>query len=388
MKRISVALLIVYAITLLMGFTVVGNADTKAKLTLEEAKKIALENDVQFKLQQSYIQQESEDYDDVYEANTKKLSSSYNTIVQRMTAEIAQKINIENAASSVRKAIFKRNDLKRASDYNVTNAFYNVIKAKYALDDAKTDMDLAQKDLDIARIKFDQGLLTKNNLATVENALKNTQTAYNKAFSDLMNEYKDLSKQIGKNLDVFNDEVDMTVAVIDVNTIDLNKIKEDYMKNSQNFYNLKEAYDLYEYKLQLTEDKYDYYSKRLQNNTSKIRKDLEDMLYKAQRDFNDAKYSLSEAEKELDVTLNSLYTGVNTTSESIKNLEKSIADTKTTIEENRIKYQLGLISKYDLDKSEASLKALENQLQTTIISLSSQYVSLTQYSEPVETAAK
>lgn len=386
MKKLCKALaLTLSTVMLLSTFTVVGDPGGKTVLTLEEAKKIALDNDVQFKLQQSYIQQKSDDYDDVYDIYSNGPKDNYNTIVERAEMEVAYKLKIENAASAIRQEIFTRNDLKRKSNYDVTVAYYDVMVAKYALEDKERAMQLAKKDVDIAKIKLEHGLITKIALAQVENAYTTSQTEYNKAFSDLQNAMASLSRNIGKNLDVFNDDIDMTLTIPDVKTIDLNKIKEDYMKNCNDprlgmFYSLKEQLDIAEYQQDLTEEKYDYYEKRLPHRSSKIEEALDDMKYKADRDYDNARYQYMEAEKALDVALNSMYTGVNTLAESVRTLQKSVEDTRTTFEQNKIRYELGLISKIEFEKSESALKDLENTLNTTIISLNEQYLNLTQYS--------
>lgn len=381
MKKRSAALSILLCVAMLFSsITVFAGTDGDKVLTLEEAKKIALDNDVQFKLQQSYIKQKSEDYDDIYDIYSRGPKDNYNSIVERAEAEIKYKMTIENAASVVRQEIFKRNDLKRKSDYDVTIAYYDVMMANYSLDDAKRSMELAKKDLDIAKVKLEHGLITKNILSQIENAYTASQTEYNKTFSELQNAMAALSKNIGKNLDVFNDKIDMTISIPDAAALDLNKIKEDYMKNSSSFYSLSEALDMAEYQQDLTEEKYDYYEKRLPHRSEKIEDALDDMKYKADRDYDNARYQYSEAEKGLDVTLNSLYTGVNTLLETVQTLQKNVDDTKTTVEQNRIRYDLGLISKNDLDKSESALKDLENTLNNTIISLNTQYLNLTQYS--------
>lgn len=385
MRKLCKALaLTLCTVMLLSTLTVVGDSGGKTVLTLEEAKQIALDNDVQFKLQQSYIQQKSEDYDDVYDQYSNGPRDSGNSVVDRAEAEISYKMIIENAASEIRQEIFTRNDLKRKSDYDVTTAYYDVMTAKYALDDAKRAMDLAKKDLDIAKVKVEQGLMTSSALSQVNNAYTASQAEYNKAFSELQNAMAALSKNIGKNLDVFNVEIDMTLSMPDIKAIDLNKIKEDYMKNSSDFYALSEALDIAEYKQQLTEEKYDYYEKRLPHRSTKLEDQLDDMKYKADRDYDNVKYKYNEAEKTLDVTLNTLYTGINTLAESVQTLQKNLEDAKTTVEQNRIRYDLGLIAKIDLEKSEAALKDLENTLNTTIIALNTQYLALTQYSYEAE----
>lgn len=349
-------------------------------LTLEEAKALALENDVQFNLQQSYIQQASESYEKVYENNSGTDKSNYKSIADRAEAEISRKISVENAASGVRKAVFNRNDLKRASDLSVTNAFYGVIKAKYGLMDAESSMELKKKELDTAKLKYGLSIITKSSLSQAETEYTSAQEAYNTAFSELQNSFSQLSKNIGEHLDVFNDKIDMSLTVPDIKSLDLNKIKEDYMKNNSSFYSAKEQYDLAEYKLQLTEEKYDYYYKRLPNRTTAIMEQLDDMLYEARGNFEDAKYSYGEKEAELDVTLNSQYISINNLYRTYEAQMKEIEDTKLEIEQNRIKYQLGLYTRTAMDGSEVNLKKLQNMLNVTIINLNTQYMNMIQYS--------
>lgn len=381
MKRMCKALaLTLCTIMLLSTLTVAADSGDDNILTLEEAKQIALDNDVQFNLQQSYIKQKSADYDDVYDVYSRGPSDNYSSVAERAELEVKYMMTIENAASAIRKEIFTRNDLKRKSNYEVTTAYYDVIKANYTLEDKKRAMDLAKKDVDIAKIQQEQGMITSSTLSQIQNAYASSQADYNKAFAELQNCMAALSKTIGKNLDVFNDKIDMTLAIPDIASLDLNKIKEDYMKQSSDFYALSEALDMAEYQLQLTEDKYDYYEKRLPHRNTKIEDALDDMMDKANRDYDSAKYQYSEAEKGLDVTLNNLYTGINTLQETVATLQKNLEDTKTTVEQNKLRYELGLIAKIDMEKSEAALKDLESTLNSTMIGLNTQYLALTQYS--------
>jgi outer membrane protein TolC len=380
MKKRNTALAILLCTAMLFSsITVFADADEDNILTLEKAKQIALDNDVQFKLQQSYIKQKSEDYDDIYDIYSRG-PRDYDSVVQRAEAEIEYKITIERAASAVRQEIFKRNDLKRKSDYEVTNAYYNVMTSNYEVEDAQRAVDIAKKDLDVAKIKLEQGLITKNMLSQYESEYRLKQTEYNKAFTGLQNNMASLSKLMGKNLDVFNTKIDMTISMPNLAALDLNKIKEDYMKQSPDFYALSEALDMAEYKQQLTEDKYDYYFKRLPHRSTKIEDELNDMKYKADRDYDNAKYQYQEAEKSLDVLLNTLYSGIHTLQQSIWTLQKNVEDTKVAVEHNQLKRKLEMITALDLEKSESALKELENTLNKTIITINKQYLELTQYS--------
>lgn len=380
MKKLCVTISIVLCMTLLFS-SAKAFADTVDDniLTLEEAKQIALDNDVQFNLQQSNIQKASESYENVYESNTKTDKTNYSNIAERAAGEVSRKITIEKAASSVRKAVFNRNDLKRESDYNVTEAYYGVLTAKLNLEDAEADKLLSYKELETAKIKYSLQIITKNTLSQAEDKYESSETAYNNAFTEVQKSMTTLSNSIGKTLDVFSDQIDMALSIPDIYSLDLNKIKEDYMENNSSFYSAKEEYDIAEYKLQLTQEKYDYYYKRLPNRTTTIEEKLNDMLYEAQRDFDDVKYSYGEKEKNLDLTLSNQYISINKSYKSYENLLKDLEEEKLTVTQNRIKYQMGLIKKAELESSEAEFKKLENHIKTAIANLIVQYVNMTQY---------
>ena len=381
MKRLCKALALTLCIIMLLStLTVAGDSGGNTILTLEEAKNLALKDDTQYKVQQSYIEQKKEDYEDLadrYSGNASRGSS----IVEKTASYVSSKLMVDNAYNAWQLEIFKKGDIKRQSDYDVTIAYYDVMKAKYSLDDARRAMELAQKDLDIAKLKFEMELIIKNDLSQFENAYKSSQTKYEAAFSELKNKMAALSKEIGKELDVNNDDIDMKIGIPDIASIDLVKIKEDYLKNNSNFFSLNSSLITAKYQKYLVEDKYDYYDENRAKMSEKIEDGFADLKYEANRDYDNVKYQYDESVKTLDISLNTMDTGINTLMETIENLKKSIEDTKITVKHNQLRYDLGkLISEIELKKSESALKDLENTLNTTIVNLNTQYLALTQYS--------
>lgn len=381
MRKLCFVLSAIICLTAAIGWFPASAAAADDKiLTLEEAKSLALENDVQFNLQQGYIQNASENYEEVYDNNSGSDKSKYSNIAERAKAEVSRKMSIEKAASSVRKAVFARNDLKRESDYTVTAAYYGAINALLAQENTELEKTLSQKKLDTAKIKYSLQLIKKSELTDAEKAYDTAVKECDNAFKEVQKSFVELSNSIGKNLDIYNDKLDMTVTLPDIGSLDMNKIKEDYMKNNSGFYSAKETYDLAEYQLQLTEDKFDYYYKRLPNRTTALEDKLEDMLEDAQREYDDAKYSYVHKENDLDATLNNQYISINKSYDSYKELLKDLEEEKLTLETDRIKYGMGLATKTDLEADEAALAKLENQIQAAIAGLNTEYIEMTQYS--------
>ncbi len=381
MKKMCKALaLTLCTVMLLSTITVAGDVGAKTLLTLEEAKKIALENDVLLKLQDSYIQQKSEDYSDLSENFYSGRGVKGGTAVTKAEGRINNQVGLESANYAVKQEIFEKADLKRESNYNVTKAYYDVMKAKYTLEDEARDLELAKKNLAIAKVKVEHGLITNNTLTQVENALKSSQTAYNTAVSDLQNYMATLSKNIGKKLDVATDDVDMAIGMPDISSLDIDKIKEDNLKNNSTFFSLKMGVDLAKYKQYMVTYEYDdTYERNLKLNDD-VRDGYESLQHEANRDYTDAQYKYDEAVKQLDITLKSSYAGIINSKEAIDNLKKSVENARITFTQNKIKFDLGLISKNEFDTSEDTLKDLESTLNTSIIDFNLAYVALTQYS--------
>ena len=379
MKKLCKTLALTLCVVMLLSaITVAGDSGAKTILTLEEAKAIALKDDTRYKNQQSYIEQKKEDYEDMldkYSGNNERGSS----IVEKTQSYVTAKMAVDNAYNAWQLEVFKKGDIKRQSDYDVTIAYYDVMKAKYSLDDANRAMELAQKDLNIAKLKFDFGDYTKNQVSQSENAYKSAKIEYDAAYSELKNKMEALSKEIGKELDAENDDIDITISIPDISSIDLAKIREDYLKNNPDFYSLKSALLSAEYQKYLIEDKYDAYDET-KNMSDTIEDGFNELKYRANRDYDNAQYKYDESVKALDITLNEQYSGIKTTMETIENLKKSVADMKITVKNDKLKYDLDLLAPVDLNKSESALINLENTLNTAIVNLNTQYLALTQYS--------
>ncbi len=379
MKRLCRALaLTICAVMLLSTLTVAADSGGKTILTLEEAKKIALKNNTQYKLQESYIQEKLEDYRDIADKTT--ISNKGSSVVDKISNRINNKLAVDSAYNAVELEIFNKNDIKRASDYKVTNAYYNVMKAKYSLDSKNRTMELSRKDLEIGEIQFTLGLITKTTLSQLENSYKASQATYSSAFSDFENSVSALSKEIGKTLDVSEDDIDMTIGIPDTTSLDLEKLKADNLKNNPSFFNIINTLELAEYKQLMVEQEYEDYEESVSRISENIENQFNDLKYKANRDYEDTKYAYDEALKDLELSLKSQLAAITTMQESITNIRKSFDNTITTHEQNKTKYGLGLISRNEFEKSEFAIKDVQNQLSTAIVNLNTQYLALTQYS--------
>ena len=379
MKKTRYIICTIICLALLFNGTAASEPTESGILTLNEAKELALKNNMQLKLQQIYIQQASDNYDKVYENNKRTSKGDYTDAAERAAADVARKISIENAASNLRKAIFNRNDLKRASDYNVTIAYYNILKSIYSLEDQKRNVELKEKTLDAAEMKYRFDLTDKNSLTQAKDSLEAAKASYDKSLSDVKDNMAALSKLIKRDLDFYNDKMDMNIILPNINDLDLGAIKKDNIINNPSFFTAKEQYDVAEYKLELTEEKYDHY-RGLPNRASEIMEKFEDILYEAQWNFDEIKYNYDEKEKELVISLNNQFSSINSMQESYKSQKKKIEEGESSLQKDKIKFQMGLITNSVLEQNQSSLENLKNQLNIININMNIQYTSITQYS--------
>jgi outer membrane protein TolC len=348
-------------------------------LTLDEAKKLALKTDVQYNLQDSYIQDAIEKYEELSEDGIKNSMGSGN-IADKAASVISQKISLESAASNVRKAVLTKQDLKRASDYEVTNAFYTVIISQNSLAGAKLNLKLKKEELDLAEIKYEFEIITKDSFVKTVESYDSLEAAYNKALSELENSIMKLEKSIGINLDVHNNRLDTALVIPDINSINLEKVKEGNIKNNLSYFSAREQYKLAEYKLALTEEKYDDYYEDRKSKSSAVEEKFDNMLYDVQKEFDDVEYSYNKKLDDLEETINNQYESLKDAYASYEDLKNDFEDEKHNVELNKMKYQMKLITKAALDNSEASLKKLENQIFDSASNLIIQYFNITQYS--------
>jgi len=379
MKKTRYIICTIICLALLFNGTAASEPTESGILTLNEAKELALKNNMQLKLQQIYIQQASDNYDKVYENNKRTSKGDYTDAAERAAADVARKISIENAASNLRKAIFNRNDLKRASDYNVTIAYYNILKSIYSLEDQKRNVELKEKTLDAAEMKYRFDLTDKNSLTQAEDSLEAAKASYDKSLSDVKDNMAALSKLIKRDLDFYSDKMDMNIILPNINDLDLGAIKKDNIINNPSFFTAKEQFDVAEYKLELTEEKYDHY-RGLPNRASEIMEKFEDILYEAQWNFDEIKYNYDEKEKELVISLNNQFSSINSMQESYKSQKKKIEEGESSLQKDKIKFQMGLITNSVLEQNQSSLENLKNQLNIININMNIQYTSITQYS--------
>lgn len=376
MKRYLILLLVL--VNVLSITAVSADSNTIRRITLEEAQAIALQNNIKYQLQDSYISDALQSYYDTQDSNDKMSRVPSSGMLSYFNRTITPEIALDSAANSVRLSRFEKVDIKRMSDFNVKTAFLNIKKAHLALENKKIDTSIKLKDFETAKLKLELGYITNDMLKQFEKAYKDSAAAQQVAYEDLKSKYQTLNRYLGRTIDDYNIEVVYDLSKINIDDIDLDEIRKANIKNNKSFYSLEQNLTLVKRKYDLTKERYEHFEKLgVQNG----RQDMLDAYSDAERDYENAKKSFEDATKDLDISLNSAYNALVNTVDAADRLERDIKDFKEELSKLKIKYDLGLVPKNDYDTQATTLNTMENSLKSLFADIDMQYSSLMLYVE-------
>ncbi len=374
--RLSVILCL---LILCSSFMVSADSSQQIVLTLEDAKMRALENNLEYNQQDDNINDSLENYYNTAESTEKSYSTASKGFYEYFMKPVNLETSLQSAVDSVKSERLKKENIKRTSDNNVLKAFVNIKKAQYTLEDAKANTALKSKDYETAKVKYSMHLIKKVELTQAENAYKSASDAETQALKSLQKEFQTLNRYLGRELTDYNLLLVVDFPDIDITSIDSDKLREDYIANSENLYNLQLKAELAKRKYDLTKERYDEFVVRLSVQNS--RDEMEEAFDDAVREYDSTRKTFEDATIDLDMSLSTSYDSLKSLSESITELREEIETAKADAEKAKIQYGMKLISKADMDNAAAELKTLENKLQTSLADLNLQYSTLMMYSE-------
>lgn len=374
MKRYLLLLLVL--VNILSLAVVSADSNNIRKITLDEAQKIALENNIKYRLQDSYISDALDNYYDTQDANDKMSGLPSSGMMSYFNKTITPEISLDSAVNSVKLSRFEKEDIKRLSDYNVKIAFLNIKKAQLELENKKNDTGSKLKDFETAKLKLDLGLITKNALKQFEKAYNDSIKDQQNTYEELKNKYQTLNRYLGRAIDDYNIEIIYDLNKLTIDDISLDQIREANIKNNKIYYSLEQSVTLAKRKYDLTKERYEHFEKLGVQNS---RQDMLDAYSDAERDYDNARKSFEDATKDLDISLSSTYNALKNTADAADRLERDINDFKDELSTLKIKYDLRLIAKNDYDNQIIALATMQNSLNSLLADVEMQYAGLMLY---------
>ncbi len=375
-KDLTKIFISLFIVTALLSCITFADETPILRLTLEEAQKMALDNNIKFRLQDSYISDALDKYYDVQDQNKKLSQVPASSFMDYFNRTITPEISEDSAANEVKVSRFEKEELKIISNYNVKVTFLNIKKAQSVLKNKENDTANKLKDLEVAKIKHQLGYITSDGLKDVEKAYSDSTKDQVTALEDLHKEVQTLNKYIGRPLTDYNIDIVYDLVKVDVENLNLDTVRAANIKNNKSFYALEESLQLAKRRYDLTKERYEHFEKL---KVDRDRQDRLDAFADAERDYETAKVAFEDATKDLDLNLNATYNSLKNTYESVNRLERDIKDTKDSLDKLKIKYDLGLVAKNDYAKQELVLKSMQNNLDSLLAATEIQYSSLMLY---------
>lgn len=379
MRKLSLILTFVLCICVAFG-SFSASADTIAGnvLTLEKAKEIALKNDIQYNLQDTYLKDALVDYEDARDDSSASTSAK-SDLAAKSSAQVSDKAEILNLYNAYEKAILEKRDIQRASDYEVTDYYYQLIESKNSLAEAKTTMELSKKNLDTAKVKFDLGLITKSSLGQSEQDYASSKTTFNNTTNAYEEAIAKLEASIGQELDTTSLKLDEAITLPSIATLTVDDTYKDYLNNNLTYYSSTKSYELLKYKLDLLQEKYDDY-KSDRKLSSDEEENFDDLIYEARKNYDDAKTDYRDTIEDLDQSIRVKYDSLASLYSTYEDEAAELADAVKTAADNKVKLELGLITSLEYKNSIIDQLKAEHAVFSTKADIIRTYTELTQYS--------
>lgn len=378
-KYKSIFPIILCMIILCSGFTVSADSGDLIVLTLEEAQKRALQNSLEYRQQDDRINDSLENYYDTANNYDKSYSTASRGFYEYFMMPVNLETSLQSAINSVKSERLKKENIRRTSNLNVLKAFINIKKAQYALEDAKLNTGLRSKEYESAKTKYSLDLIKKAELEQALSAYNNARDSEASAHKSLQKEYQALNRYLGRELTDYNLKLVIDFELIDISSIDLGKLREDYIAHSDSLTNLELKAKLAERKYDITKERYEEFAKRLSVQNS--REQMEEAFDDAVSEYESARKAFEDATIDLDISLKESYDSLKSTYDSILDLLDDIEEAKDKVEKSRILYDMSLISKAEFDKASMEASTLNNKLQSSLADLRLKYSTLMMYSE-------
>lgn len=373
MKRLTS---IILCLTLLFCYKP-AYSDNITFITIEEAQELALKNNTSYNWQDSYIVESIENYDKVVEANEKNPFRGGGNFITYFNNQILPKMNEVSANSNTLLLSIKKKNMENLIKSNIINVFIEIEKTSINIENAKQDLNLKQNEYEIAKLRYELGYITYNDLQQVKSAYNmsvSNKSSYEKNLNSLK---QNLNRMIGRDIYDYNYKTLINIPDLSDLAFDKKEILDSYLKNSFDVQQLK--IDLYakETSYNLTKEQYDRFADFPLHRDE--RKEIDKKMERTTRDYEDAKYNYDNKVKEIELYINDMIAKYESLLDSISNMEDNLKTLQSELEKAKLLYQTGMISKFDLQKSEYTYKIQVANKNALILDLYNLYRNMTIY---------
>lgn len=347
-----------FVVVLLFVTTVTGSVGEKSQpetksLSLSQAVELALKENRQIELAALGVEQAELALDQA-EFAAKKANNQIGNKVPNMAGgestvrkdqNLAMVIDVAPKQAAAGKVIadtalsYTENSIK----FGVEAAYYGVQQAEKLLEVAQASFKRAEEQYKQAQARFKAGTSAKMDVISAEAQLKTAEAGVNEARSTLQVAMMSLNKTLGLNLETplkLTDSFQFKAA----DAIDVEKVIQEMTDKDLSFVTDREG-------LNISQVNFDYHEKYYTSNTFAYRN--------AKYQLKEAEVKYDNAKAELGFNIKKAYLDLKTAEENYHVLTKSLEQAKEAYRLNKLRYEVGMATGYDVLNAETALKQAE-----------------------------
>ncbi|MDD4754394.1 MAG: TolC family protein [Desulfitobacteriaceae bacterium] len=227
--------------------------------------------------------------------------------------------------------------------FGVEAAYYGVQQAEKLLEVSQASFKRAEEQYKQAQARFNAGTSAKMEVISAEAQLKSAEAGVNEAQSTLQVAMMNLNKTLGLNLETplkLTDSFQFKTA----EAVDVEKVIQEMTDQDISFVSAREEFNI-------NQLNFDYHEKYYTSNTFVYR----DAQYK----YKEAEVKYDNAKVDLRLNIKGAYLDLKTAEENYHVLTKSLEQAKEAYRLNKLRYEVGMATNYDVLNAEAALKQAE-----------------------------
>lgn len=316
-----------------------GTAPEVKSLSLDQALELALKDNSQVGLAALGVEKAELALEQAEFAKKKRLNSLSNP--DRKDQYAAMEIDVIPVQANAGKIIavtgkaYTDNNIK----FGVESAYYGVLRGEKMLEVSQAALVRAKEQLKQAEAKFKAGTVAKIEVISAEAQLKSAEATVNEGKTGVKKAQMALNQTLNLNLET---PIKLTTKFkfTSAEEIDTEKIFQEMKEKDISYVTANEGYHM-------SQANWDYHQKYYTKNTFVYRE--------AEYAFKEAEVKLDNAKTTLQLNIKSAYLDLKTANDNYQVLTKSVEQAKEAYRLTKLRYDVGMVTGYDLLGAEASL---------------------------------
>lgn len=339
-KLIWAAAAVIMLMFAIVPVTVAEESEPGEKqFTLAGAKEVALKNNHQVELAVLGVEKAQLAVDEAEFAKKKMLDLDIKDQNAAMVIDVVPKQAQAGKAIADTALKFTKNSI----EYGVEAAYYGVLKAEELLKVSRASYQRSQEQLKLAQARFKAGTAAKMDVISAEAQLKSAEAGVNEAESALKVAKMSLCKTLNLNLST-PVKVTEKFSFQAAPDIDTDQVFQEMTEKDLSYVTDREGLDF-------NKVNFEYHKTYFVPKTFKYR----DALYR----LKEGEVKFNNARAELEFNIKKAYLDLKTAEDNYLVLTKSLEQAQEAYRLNKLRYQVGLATNFDVLNAEAALLQAE-----------------------------